>query len=90
MKPVMDKKAAMKAEVSARHSVVVFLIIFTLVDLDIRGRNSEEERRKTTAMWLGWGIPFLLLAFFIITPEQEALEKKREAQAAVRRIPRLR
>lgn len=53
MKRTMDKKAAMKAEASARHSVVVFLIIFTLVDLDICGQKSEEERRKATAMWLG-------------------------------------
>lgn len=71
-------KSVIKAEARARHSVAIFLIIYTLIDLDIGGRNTEEERRKATAMWLGWGIPFLLLAFFIITPEQERIEKGRE------------
>jgi hypothetical protein len=79
MPRITDMQAILKAEASARHSVAVFLIIFTLVDQDIRGLKTEQERRKATAMWLAWGIPFVLLAFFIITPEQESMEKQREA-----------
>ena len=82
MNRTADRKAVIKAEATARHSVAIFLIIYTLIDLDIRGRNTEEERRKATAMWLGWGIPFVLLAFFIITPEQEAIEKRYEVAVA--------
>jgi hypothetical protein len=85
MPRVTNIQAILKAEASARHSVAVFLIIFTLVDQDIRGLKTEQERRKATAMWLAWGIPFLLLAFFIITPEQESMEKKREV-AAMRHV----
>lgn len=81
MKPAVDKKAFIRAEATARHGVVVFLIIYTLIDLDIRARGSEEEKRRATAMWLGWGIPFVLLAFFIITPEQEALQERRDRSA---------
>lgn len=78
MRPGVNKRSVIRAEASARHGVVVFLIIYTLIDLDIRARGSEEEQRKATAMWLGWGIPFVLLAFFIITPEQEALQERRD------------
>ncbi|MCF8563519.1 hypothetical protein LLE49_02050 [Alicyclobacillus tolerans] len=78
----MNKGQAMKAwkraESSARHGVVVFLIIYSLIGIDIMSYKTEEERRKVTATWLGWGIPFLLLAFFIITPEQEAIQMYRE------------
>ena len=74
-----DKLQAFKyylAESGARHSVVVFLIIFTLVDIDISSEKDEAKRRKLTATWLAWGIPFLLLAFFIISPEQDAIATK--------------
>ncbi|QSO50249.1 hypothetical protein JZ785_14885 [Alicyclobacillus curvatus] len=81
MPRITDIQAILKAEASARHSVAVFLIIFTLVDQDIRGLKTEQERRKVTAMWLAWGIPFVLLAFFIITPEQESREQKRDVAA---------
>lgn len=69
----------LKAEAGVRHSAVVFLIIFTLVGQDIEGMETEAKKRRATAMWLAWGIPFLLLAFFIITPEQEAGERQRAA-----------
>ena len=68
------------AESGARHSVVVFLIIFTLVDMDIMAVKDESQRMKLTATWLAWGIPFLLLAFFFISPEQDAMAIKRAAE----------
>ena len=76
-KPSLRASHMQLAESGARHSVVVFLIIFTLVDMDIMAVKDESQRMKLTATWLAWGIPFLLLAFFFISPEQDAIALQR-------------
>ncbi|MCL6548756.1 MAG: hypothetical protein K6T30_07580 [Alicyclobacillus sp.] len=66
--------ALLRAEESARHGLFVFLLLLTLVNLDIMARHSREEQERATQTWLAWGVVFVLLAFFIITPEQEQLQ----------------
>lgn len=65
-----------KGEESARHSLFVFLLILTLVNLDIMARKTEAEKQRATQTWVAWGVTFVLLAFFIITPEQELLQSQ--------------
>ncbi|QQE76807.1 hypothetical protein [Alicyclobacillus sp. SO9] len=79
MSRTSDQKSKLRqAEEEARHGVAVFLIIYSLVGIDIQSKKTEEEKRKTTALWLAWGIPFLLLAFFIITPEQQTIRESQQ------------
>lgn len=63
-----------KAEENARHSLFVFLIILTLVNLDIMARKTKKEQERATQTWVAWGVIFVLLAFFIIAPEQELIQ----------------
>lgn len=63
-----------KAEENTRHSLFVFLLLLTLVNLDIMARKTKREQERATQAWVGWGVVFVLLAFFIITPEQELLQ----------------
>lgn len=65
------------ADSDARHGAAIFLILFALVGLDIMSYENEEQRQRVTATWLAWGIPFLLLGFFIITPEQDSIAIER-------------
>lgn len=65
------------ADYDARHGAAIFLILFALVGVDIMSYKDEQQRQRVTAMWLAWGIPFLLLGFFIITPEQDKLAIER-------------
>lgn len=60
-------------EQSARHGVAIFLTLFSLIALDTVF-TEDKDREKRSRMWTAWGITFVLLAFFIITPEQEALQ----------------
>ncbi len=62
-----------RGEETARHGLFTFLLIFSLVNLDIMAQKSREEQERATQTWVGWGLTFVLLAFFIITPEQEWL-----------------
>jgi len=64
-----------KGEANARHGAFVFLILFTLTGMDIRSKKSKLEQERATHTWLAWGITFLLLAFFIIAPEQELMAR---------------
>lgn len=66
----------MKAEKSARHSLFVFLLIFTLVELDITARKSRQAEEQASRTWITWGVTFVLLAFFIISPEKELVESR--------------
>ena len=75
--PQMSFKQWQKAEESARHGLFTFLILFTLVNLDIMARKTRKEQEKATQTWVAWGVTFVLLAFFIITPEQEFLQSRR-------------
>ncbi|QSO48045.1 hypothetical protein [Alicyclobacillus mengziensis] len=75
--PQMSFKQWQKAEASARHGLFTFLILFTLVNLDIMARKTKKEQEKATQTWVAWGVTFVLLAFFIITPEQELLQSRR-------------
>lgn len=63
-----------KAEESARHGLFVFLILFTLVGIDIMSKKTQAEQQQATQTWVAWGVTFVLLAFFIITPEQELIQ----------------
>ena len=74
--PKMDLKEWQKAEEAARHSLFVFLILLTLVNLDIMARKSKREQERATQTWVAWGVTFVLLAFFIISPEQELLQSR--------------
>jgi hypothetical protein len=64
----------LKAEEKARHGVVIYLTLGSLIFLDIFSIQDEKRREEMTRAWVAWGIVFLLLAFFIIAPEQDALE----------------
>lgn len=66
------------AEASNRHSAAIFLIIYSLVGMDIMSVQDEKQRQKITAKWVAWGVVFTLIGFFIISPEQEAIQKKLE------------
>lgn len=54
-----------------------FLIIYSLVGLDLFSINDEKKPEKATVGWVVWGIAFVLLANFFIGPEQEQIQVKR-------------
>lgn len=56
---------------SLNRSLFTFLILLTLENLHIMSFSSAKERQLATQRWLTWGITFLLIAFFILAPEQE-------------------
>lgn len=66
-----------KKEASVRHSLAIFLIIYSLVGLDLFSINDEKKPEKATVGWVVWGIAFVLLANFFIGPEQEQIQVKR-------------
>ncbi|MCL6452395.1 MAG: hypothetical protein K6T78_02070 [Alicyclobacillus sp.] len=68
-------KAWQKGEADARHGVFTFLILLTLANLDIMARKTKREQERATQTWVAWGVIFVLLAFFIIAPEQELLAR---------------
>ncbi|MGZ4030617.1 MAG: hypothetical protein ACXVP5_01625 [Tumebacillaceae bacterium] len=68
----------LKAEEKARHGVVIYLTLGGLIFLDISSIQDEKRREEVTRTWVVWGITFLLLAFFIIAPEQDALESSKK------------
>lgn len=66
-----DLRKEMVAESTARHGVVVFLLFFILIEL-YNSSVPAKDQLKVGAAWTGWGITFILLAFFFIIPELEA------------------
>lgn len=71
-----NMKKWVQAEESARHGLFTFLLLLTLVNLDIMARKTRREQEQATQAWVAWGVIFVLLAFFIITPEQELLQSR--------------
>ncbi len=67
-------QAAIRGEESARHGLFTFLLVLTLVNLDIMARKTKKEQERATQTWVAWGVIFVLLAFFFITPEQELIQ----------------
>lgn len=63
-----------KGEEAARHGLFVFLLFLTLSNLDVMSQKTMQEKELATKTWVSWGVIFILLAFFIITPEQELLQ----------------
>ncbi|MCY0874748.1 MAG: hypothetical protein OWT28_00460 [Firmicutes bacterium] len=57
----------------ARHGAAVFLILFALIGLDIMSIKDPKAQMAATAAWLPWGIVFILVGFFLVGPEQDAL-----------------
>lgn len=49
-----------KAEESARHGLFVFLLLFTLVGMDIMSKKTRVEQQQTTQTWVAWGVTFVL------------------------------
>lgn len=64
----------------ARHGAAVFLILYALVGLDVMSIQDPAKRQAAVASWTPWAITFILLGFFIIGPEQDAIM----AQSAAR------
>lgn len=58
------------------HNLLLFLLILTLVNLHIMSHENEQAKEQATARWVAWGVMFTMLGFFVITPEQEAAEKR--------------
>ncbi|WDL97865.1 hypothetical protein [Alicyclobacillus sp. ALC3] len=71
-----NMKKSMQAEESARHGLFTFLLLLTLVNLDIMARKTKREQQQATQTWVAWGVIFVLLAFFVITPEQELMQSR--------------
>ncbi|MDP9729469.1 hypothetical protein ACOJUR_02250 [Alicyclobacillus tolerans] len=63
-----------QAESNSRHGAFIFLLLYTLIGIDIMAKKTPQEQMQALKVWLPWGITFLLLAFFIIAPEQEATQ----------------
>jgi hypothetical protein len=63
-----------KEEENARRAAVIFLTIGGMVFLDISSIEDEKRREEATRAWVAFGIALLLLGFFVIAPEREALE----------------
>ncbi|MCL6517730.1 hypothetical protein [Alicyclobacillus sp.] len=64
------------AEYSNRHAAAVFLILYALVGMDIMAIEDERQRERMTAAWVAWGTVFILLGFFLIAPEQDAIYRR--------------
>ncbi|MCY0896374.1 MAG: hypothetical protein OWS03_08830 [Alicyclobacillaceae bacterium] len=58
------------AEAVASRGLFTFLLLFTLTGMDIMSRPADQQAEATKG-WVLWGVVFILLAFFIIAPEQE-------------------
>lgn len=65
------------AEAANRHDAVIFLMLFAIIGLDLFAIEDEQQRQRATAVWLAWGLAFLLAGFFLIAPEQSALQRAR-------------
>ncbi|GMA55529.1 hypothetical protein C7445_102128 [Alicyclobacillus sacchari] len=76
VQPPQTQQSWIRAEESARHGVFVFLILLTLANLDIMARATRKEQENATREWVAWGVVFVLLAFFIIVPEQEQIQAR--------------
>lgn len=66
----------------ARHGAAVFLILFALIGLDIMSIKDAKAQMAATAAWLPWGIVFILVGFFLVQPEQDALAAARFQSSA--------
>jgi len=76
VQPMQSQESWRRAEESARHGLFVFLILLTLANLDIMARSTRREQENATKEWVAWGVVFVLLAFFIIVPEQEQIQAR--------------
>lgn len=65
-----------RVEANTRHDLAIFLILFSVIALDLFSIKSDEQRSKATAMWLSWGIPFVFIGFFILGPERDVRQKR--------------
>ncbi|WP_157071031.1 hypothetical protein [Alicyclobacillus acidiphilus] len=61
-----------RIEANTRHDVAIFLILYSLIGLDIFSIKDEKQREKVTAAWVSWGVVFVLVGFFILAPERDA------------------
>lgn len=65
-----------QADAGARQGVAIFLTLYSLISLYNSTIKDPVQLQKATATWTLWGVIFVILAFFIIVPEQAALQKK--------------
>lgn len=66
-----------RLEANTRHDVAVFLILYSLVGLDLFSIKDEKQREKITTAWVSWGVAFVLIGFFILGPARDAEQTAR-------------
>jgi len=64
----------------ARYGAAVFLTLYALVGLDVMSIRDPAKRQAAVASWTPWAISFILLGFFIIGPEQDAIMAHRASR----------